>query len=89
MKPANQKPTAVQQTGPWFLVNMQSRWNQDEIMRGQKPTRIHKTLASAYTEAQRLAAKLERAQIAIFECVGVVASNPIKAREYSSEAGGD
>lgn len=54
----------------WFVVNMCSRWNEDIIERGRKPTKLHRSLASAYEEAARLAGAHKKGDYAIFECIG-------------------
>jgi len=63
----------------WFIVNMCSRWGKEVIARGQKPTRLHATFASAYTEAVRLAESHSKGDYAIFECVGRVVSKEEKS----------
>lgn len=57
---------------------MKRRWHGGEIDRSKKPTFVHVTLASAFTEAKRLSEIHPKQHFAVFECIGYVKGAPIK-----------
>jgi hypothetical protein len=68
-------------SGPWFVVNMKRRWNGGLIERSRKPTFVHVSLSSAFSEAKRLSELHPKAHYGVFECIGYVKGVPKKAVE--------
>lgn len=72
MPKAAKEPKTVdtQRQGPWFIVNMTSRFSKKSILRGQKPTRIFHSLPEALVNAHKLTEVYPNNHWAIFECIG-------------------
>lgn len=63
------------------------RWKQDRLLRTDKPTVLHRTLESAYTEAARMADAHKMGDYAIFECIGRCLSPRKKKPKVVNELG--
>ena len=63
--------------GPWLVVNTEGRL-EGSISKYSAPTRIQPSLAVAFAEAARLAAKYPGSTFGVFECLGILIEEPPK-----------